>query len=253
MTRFILITFTIISLLTGSCSGRKNKLDTSNMIPEDELVSVLTDIYIADGLVTVPRIHSFYSNLDSITSYYKVIENHGYTKETMDKTMKFYFIKNPKKLIRIYDRVLGILTEMETRVNNESLSSGNKVNSLWKGKEFFHFPGTLEADSALLAMNVNKKGILTIKFSATLFPDDQTLNPRITFFSCHPDSIETGKRNYIETLNYIKDGQPHTYSVSITTSDVNTLHLRCFFYTFDNNPSEKHAAFEDIILTYAKR
>ena len=253
MTRFILITFIIISLLAGSCEGRKNKLDTSNMIPEDELVSVLTDIYIADGLVTVPRIHSFYSNLDSLTSYYKVIEKHGYTKASMDKTMKYYFIKKPKKLIKIYDKVLGILTEMETLVSKESLSSDTHSKSIWNGKEFFLFPGRLETDSALIDIKLDKKGIYTLMFSATLFPDDQSVNPRITLYSCNSDSIGTGKRNYIKSLNYIKDGQPHTYNYIIRTPDLITLHLGGLFFSNDNLASETHAEFENISLTYVIR
>ena len=35
--------------------------------------------------------------------------------------MKYYFIKNPKKLIKIYDQVLGILSEMESLVEKEAV------------------------------------------------------------------------------------------------------------------------------------
>src|ERR1035437_8251380 len=107
--RFALLMLMMISLLTGSCSGRKNKLDDKNLIPEKELVSLLTDIHLADGLLTLPKINSWTSSLDSISTYYQVIEKHGYTKEIMDKTIKYYFINDPQKLNKIYDQVLGIL------------------------------------------------------------------------------------------------------------------------------------------------
>src|SRR5674536_806 len=119
MTRFTFLILIIISIMMGSCSGRKNKLDKKNLIPEKDLVSILTDIYITDGLLTVPNIILRASSLDSITTYYQVIESHGYTKEAMDRTMKYYFIENPKRLNKIYDKVLGILSEMESRVDKE--------------------------------------------------------------------------------------------------------------------------------------
>jgi hypothetical protein len=89
-------------------------------------------------------------------------------------------------------------------------------------------------------------------FSVTLFPDDQSVNPRITAYSCHPDSIETGKRNYFETINYIKDGQPHTYTLIVSVPKNTTLHFKGWLYDFDNHPDEweKHVSIENISITY---
>ena len=81
-----------------------------------------------------------FSSLDSILSYIYIIENHGYSKEIMDKTMKYYFIKNPKKLIKIYDQVLGILSEMESLVEKEAVLTAVHIKNLWTGEEFYSFP-----------------------------------------------------------------------------------------------------------------
>ena len=88
---------------------------------------------------------------------------------------------------------------------------------------------------------------------STLFPDDQSLNPRLTLYSCHPDSIETGKRRYIKTINYIKDGRPHTYILTIPVPDKTTLHLRGWLYDFDNlsDESGKHVKIENISFTFS--
>ena len=79
----------MFSILTGSCTGRKNKLNRKNLIPEKELVSLLTDIYVADGLLDLPSIYSWTSLLDTISTYYQVIEKHGYKKENLEKTIKY--------------------------------------------------------------------------------------------------------------------------------------------------------------------
>jgi hypothetical protein len=253
MTRFSLIIIILCSLIIGSCSSRKNKLDRSNLIPKKELVSILTEIHITDGLFSVPRIRSTYSSLDSTSTYFKILKNHGYTKETMDKTMKYYFIKNPKELIRIYDQVLGILSERESLIQKELLLTETRKGNSWTGKEYYSYPDPSGLDSSIFDLTLNKKGTYTLSFIATLSPDDQSCNPRITSYLCHPDSVETGKRKYIQSIRYIKDGQPHPYSIKLVIPENTILHLRGWFYDFDNNPGEwgKHAIIENISLSYS--
>ncbi|HUX57745.1 MAG TPA: DUF4296 domain-containing protein [Bacteroidales bacterium] len=250
MIRIAYLTLILVILLTNGCSNRKNKLDHNQMIPEKELISILTEVYITDGLLTIPKIHYMFSSLDSLSSYFQIIEKHGYSKETMDKTMKYYFIKKPKKLITIYDHVLGTLSEMESYLERESALEDASNRNLWKGLEYFSFPDPSITDSVLLNLKLNRTGVYTLTFTATLFPDDQSLNPRISLYSCHPDSIYSGKRNYIETIYYIKDGQPHNYTLTINVYPKQTLYLRGCFYDFDNHPDEweKHAIIETILI-----
>jgi hypothetical protein len=252
MIRVTLLLAILFSLLCGSCSSRKNKLDHGDLIPEKELVSILTDVYIADGLLIIPKIHHLFFSLDSLSTYFYIIEKHGYSKETMDKTLKYYFIKKPKKLIEIYDQVLGILSEMESIVEREAALAEGRKENLWTGKEFYSFPTPAGTDSSQFDIKFKKPGLYTLSFSAALFPDDQSVNPRITVYLCHPDSIETGKRQYIETINYIKDGQPHIYTLTLNVPKNRTLHFRGCFYDFDNHPDEweKHVRIVNISLTH---
>lgn len=252
MIRFTLLIIIMFSLTAGSCSSRKNKLDHNDLIPEKELVSILTDIHIANGLLSLPNIRHWFPSLDSLTTYNNIFEKHGYSKETMDKTIKYYFIKNPKRLIIICDQVLGKLSEMESLLEREVILAEGHIKNLWTGKEFYCFPDPAGNDSTRFDITLNSPGIYTLTFSATLFPDDQSVNPRITVYSCHPDSIETGKRDYVKTMKYIKDGQPHTYTFIFRVSEKRTLHLRGWLYDFDNNPDElgKHVRIENISITY---
>lgn len=252
MTRFTLLILIICSLVTGSCSGRKNKLDQKNLIPKKELVAILTDINIASGLLSLPRIHDLYSSLDSSSTYIPVIEKHGYSKETMDRTMKYYFIKNPKELIRIYDQVLGILSERESLIQKEVTLSESRKGSILSGKEYYSFPDPSGTDSCNFNLTLKKNGIYTLVFSTILYSDDQSLHPRLTAYFCNPDSLETGKRKYIKSLNYIKDGYQHVYKLNIVVPDSTALQFRGTFYDFDNNPDEwgKHLSIQNISLTY---
>ena len=228
-------------------------MDKKNLIPEKELVSILTDIHIADGLLNLPRIDSWVFSLDSISTYYQVIEKHGYSKETMDKTMKYYFINNPRKLNKIYDQVLGILSEMESKFAKEAIVEQGRLNNLWRGKDLYSFPDPSGNDSTMFDVTLYRTGIYTFKFSATLFPDDQSINPRLTAYISSADSIETGRRHYIKTIEYIKDGHPHTYTLTIPVTEKKILHMRGWLYYFDNLPygPEKHVKIDNISFIYS--
>jgi hypothetical protein len=252
MNRLILIILILVTVVAGGCGSRKNKLDHSKLIPEKELTALIADLYITDGLLTLPKIRQLYSNLDSLKSYNAVIEKNGYTKETMDRTMKYYFVKKPKRLIKIYDQVLARLSEMESRYAKDAAMTQSKVANLWKGNELYSFPDPSGTDSTDFDITVNNSGIYTLSFRITLYPDDQSVNPRITAFTCHPDSIETGKRHYLKTLSYIKDGQPHTYSLTVTSKNKSDFCLKGLFFDHDysRDDCEIHLRIEKISYLY---
>jgi hypothetical protein len=254
MTRFTLLILIVISLILGSCTGNKNKPDGKNLIPEKALVAILTDVYLADGLLSLPEIRSKFAGNDSISTYISIIENHGYTKSEMDKTLEYYFIDKPPKLIEIYDKVLADLSERESLLEKEVLLSLARRENLWTAKENYQFPSSSGADSSEFNTILRKKGIYTLQFNATIFPDDQSVNPRLSWYLCSPDSITTGKRSYIEPIYYIKDGRQHEYSISISVPDTTKMNFGGFLYNFDNNPAlnETHAWFGKISLYYSE-
>jgi hypothetical protein len=250
--RLIFLIIIMISIITGSCSRRKPRLDKKNLIPEKELVLILTDIHLADGLLTIPKINSMYRTLDSISVYYQIIEQHGYTKQLMDKTMHYYFINRPKELIKIYDQVLGTLSKMESITEKESKIELSHVTNLWKGKDFYSFPSPPGNDSTRFDVTLYRGGFYTLAFSVTLFPDDQSLNPKATIYTCSPDSLQTGKRHYFKIADYIKDGYPHGYYLTLTVPDGKVLNLGGWLYDSDNcyQSPERHAIIGNIMLTY---
>lgn len=252
MIRLTLIILILISILEGSCSSRKNKLDQSNIIPQKELAAIITDIYLTDGLLTLPKIQHWYIKSDSISSYRDVIEKHGYTIENMNKTIKYYYIKNPKVLIKIYDQALGNLSEMESQFEKETLIQQSHISNLWNGKELYSFPDPSSADSTNFDITPNSMGIYMLSLRVTLYPDDQTLNPGLSVYTCNPDSIKTGKKHYIKTVPYIKDGQPHTYSLKIISLERSALHIRGVLYDYENSTDMwgKNIRIEKISYTY---
>jgi hypothetical protein len=243
----------LISLIIGSCNTQKIKIDKKNLIPEKELVSLLVDIYMADGLLTNTKVKIRFSSLDSITAYYQVIEKHGYTKEMMDKTMQYYFINDAKKLNKIYDQVLGILSEMEVRVQKDYRTEQIHISNIWPGKDFYAIPSINGNDSAKFDMPVTKPGTYTLSFTSVLYPDDQTVNPCPSIYLVARDSLETGKRKYFKSVDFLKDGRLHTYNMVISVPHDKTRQLRGSLFDFHNSPGMMcHFKIDNIVLTYSQ-
>jgi hypothetical protein len=248
MTRFTFIIIILLLMSAGACTSRNKKLDSRNIIPRKELTSIITDVYITDGLMTIPKIRYFYVPADSMSSYKTVIEKHGYTKEAVDNTIKYYYIKNPKALIEIYDQVLAALSEMETRYEKEiGILQSHSVN-LWTGDISYSLPDPAGNDSATFDIASKYQGIYNLSFTATIFPDDESVNPRFRAYICNSDSLSTGKKRYLNPVTYVKDGQPHNYLIEINCSDKPRHNLRGQFYDIDNRPdySGSHMIIENI-------
>lgn len=231
---------------SAACTVRKEKTEKEGLIPEDDFVSVLSDIHIADGLLILPNIRNLYEETDSIQNYVDIIKSHGYTKEEMDRTIRYYFVKKPKKLIKIYDAVLAKLSEMEAYYASREQSG---ETNFWKGDSLYYFPGS---DTLLFDHQFKSFGFYTLNFTLTLYPDDQSVNPRFLAYFCHPDSILNGKREYYPSLKYIKDGRPHNYSFFRKPTSVSYTHLRGWFVYSENNlrNTERHLRIDNIRLNF---
>jgi hypothetical protein len=103
-------------------------------------------------------------------------------------------------------------------------------------------------------IEMRQPGNYYLKYSVTLSPDDQTLNPRTSAYSVHADSVLTGKHKYIPTLEYLKDGHSHTYQLVINVGVLNPQVIHGSLYSFDNNPDEwgKHAIIDSVSLIHLR-
>lgn len=242
-----------VLVVSGGCTSRKGKAEHKDLIPEDDLIPILTDLYLADGILTLPKIRFYYQQADSLAPYKDIIEKHGYDKETMDRTMRFYFVRKPKKLIRLYDRVLSYLSEMESKYQNQMPAVETRKGDLWLGKNFYHISGKSGDDTVGLSTIVRREGKYTLQFTLTIFPDDPIPAPVMGLYFCSPDSLNSGTRHYYKCLPYLRDGRPHRYSVAMPLGTSDPMVLRGWFVDMEGLTSEiaAHQIVEDISLTYS--
>lgn len=245
----ILIVILAVFIATVSCFKRKTEAESKDLIPQDKVIDILTDLYITDGLLILPLVHHWYEPKDSIAAYRDVIESHGETKEDFDKTLRFYFVKKPKQLMKLYEQVLARLSEMESRFDQEAARVQARVGKMWKGKETLASPAS-PPDTTKFDIRFDFYNVYYLSFTATVLPEDQSVSPRPVIYTCHPDSALTGTRYYVNTIEYIKDGLPHNYVYQINDHNKTRLRLMGDLFAKNNDPAEQHFLIQDISINY---
>jgi len=244
--QLLLIMLIPISILYSCNSGNKKY----KLIPSNDLVEVLTELYVADGLLVLPPIRAQFSKKDSTSNYLDIIQRHGYTKERMDKTIRYYFEKKPKKLENIYDQVLTRLNEKQALLEKDIPVVPQDAPNLWIGPTLVAVPESGIRDPVWFNIPIKDTGNYVLEFSTIVFNDDQSLNPKVTVFFWRADSSKAGFRINWPEVDLFKDGQQHKYILSKRNSDTTITHIRGWL--LDCDPLEgrwvKHVRIEKIML-----
>lgn len=252
MTKFLFrfLPLLLIVVVVISCSKGGNRSKNQKLIPSSELVSLLTDMYIADGLLAFPPVRSHFFEKDSILNYIDILEKRGISKERMDRTMHYYFTKNPKKLEKIYDQVLARLSEMQSELESALPKEDIAAKNLWPLKERYLLPEEGLQSTGQFTVEIPDTGLYEFTFSAVVYQDDQGVNPRTTIYFWKEDGSEDGIAEYWDNIPLLRDGTRHNYIVSKRLTDTTYKHIKGMLYNHDPRPArwEKHARFSDMTL-----
>ena len=251
MNRYILPVLIACLLSAASCTGRKSKSGHTGIIPVKDLTSILAEVYLADGLLTIPEIRYKFTEGDSLDTYIDIIERHGYTKQAMDNTMRYYFVRKPKNLLKIYDKVLGQLSEMESIVDKDMQIFGVRQMNIWPGEDYYSFFGTHNKDTAWIDYSSNFYGTLSLKFTLAIYPDDQSAAPALGLWFSQTDSAGNETKIAFPRLPFIKDGQPREYSIPLVQTIPGTVSIRGWFIDMQNSSPFRyhHYWVGNIVLT----
>ena len=121
MNRSITI-ITLLFLFLFSCTQTKQKFKKPELIPAKDLVPVLYDLHLADGLLSVSAVRNDYNDMDSLGQYLSILASHGYSLEQLNNTIEYYS-SDPETLNEIYEKVIIQLTEMEGKILSSDTSS----------------------------------------------------------------------------------------------------------------------------------
>ncbi len=249
--KLVFLALVIVMILpVTSCTSRRSKENGENIIPVSKLVPLLTDVYLADGLIAVPTIEEKHWLRDSVEIYIEVIESHGFTKYQLDQTIKYYFLNKPKKLQKIYDAVIANLSEIESSVNNMDEAQTVSEN-IWPGELSYSMPEISLTDKVSFDVYIQDTGLYTFTASYRVFPDDQSVNPRITLWFWKADTSAAGVSSFWNEVPLPKDGVTTIRSISASVPDPSFNRIRGFLMNHDDKPGqwEKHVQIGTISLT----
>jgi len=247
-----IISLSIITCLLLSC--RHSNETQFKPIPDDALIDILTDTYIAGGLMNVAQIRDMYRYRDSTINYVEIVKHYGYRNTQVDSTLKYYFLNKPKKLEKIFDAVTGKLLKMQTEAENPANSgTPNTVNmNLWNGRASFTFPDEFFTDSIPFTIPLKTAGVYTFKATYKIFPDDQSINPELVIFFSNFRGKGEETVTHWDKCPLQRDGRTHTIVLKKELTNTENSFVRGFLFYHANKKGgewQKHARISDISLT----
>jgi hypothetical protein len=250
MNRLSPVIFFLSIILFVSCYSKTEDISGKNLVRSKDLVNILIDVHVAGGVLSLSPVNKRFAFKDSTSNYIDIIEKYGYTKEQMDNTMKYYFVKKPKQLQEIYDKVLSQLSEMGTTIDAEFPKSPEPVKNLWEGNLIYSLPEEGAKESIWFDIPVQDTGTYVLSLIAKVYSDDRSSDPGITVFFWKDNGTSDGARDYWPRVSLIKDEVFHQYTVSNRLTD--TTYTRIRGWLLDHKPQpgiwEKHIRAESILL-----
>ena len=246
---YITIAALLSLLLVQSCNKTsKTGISSSEVLQEKEMVKVLTDLYLAEGLLGYPPVRGEFSEKDSTENYNDVIKSHGYTKEEVDRSIRYYFIDRPGKYEEIYNRVIENLSGMEADVIKEMSETTSVDEELWDGERSYSLPDVGVNDPVEFSIPAEGPGVYIIKARITLYPDDQSINPHSSVHFWYDDGTEEGKIIPWEKRKLAKSGRPVSITMRASLDDPRVTHIkgRLLNHSAQRGHWEKHAIITNI-------
>lgn len=267
--------FLLLSL--QACFEPHEEFDTGELIPKERLSELLTDLYLADGILLKPHVRQEYSRRDSFANYNDIIQEHGYTREQLNETFRYYTSQKPEELEGIYDKVGENLTRMEaenlellrddeaaTRTEGAILKKegtleelrarDNTQENLWTGKDIYRLPEDGPQEIGWQKIPVRGTGTYTLSANIQMFPDDESRNPKMTACFFFDDGTEIGARDTYVSTEIKKDGALRRYTLTKELRDPKYTHIIIWIFNHNSQKTDqwkKHAIGRDIMLTYS--
>jgi Domain of unknown function (DUF4296) len=239
----------IFPFFLGACGGIS--VEKSGIIPEKKLVPFLCDLHLVNAYVSSVPLKDEFRMIDSAGLYQPVFEKYGISQKKFEHTMNYYS-RYPEKFEGIYELVIKELTEKEVQVSREPLRPGQQQDNLWDKKKNWRFPEEGERSGLDFKIPLKGLGTYTIQVKIRIFPDDQTVNPRLSAYFWLDDGTSTGIRELFQEQKYNKDGQMTSYSITHYLGNTRFIYLKGKILDHDSvNVSWKmHLLIDDIKVIY---
>jgi len=113
---FILSFFVILI----ACRNKNNSPD--GIIPENQFVSILVDIHLADATLNIIQMKNANLEFTADDYYFSVLKKHNTNKQKFDKSLEYYS-KDMVRYNKIYDEVLKNLSILEGNFSKKAIKT----------------------------------------------------------------------------------------------------------------------------------
>jgi hypothetical protein len=104
-----------IIFILGSCyhSVKEPYFNKDLVIPADSMVTLLTDLHLADGVITTVKLKD--KSLEHLSSEYfsVILEKHKIGRDTFNESIRYYAY-HTEELSKIYEKVIVNLSKIES-------------------------------------------------------------------------------------------------------------------------------------------
>lgn len=246
---FLLI---VIAVVTACSPDIVKKPDRKMLIRDDRLVALLTDTYLAGAVLEVPQVRDTWGRRDSLDNYNDVLESHGCTREQLDATLYYYFASKPRKMTRIFDRVNANLLEMEAGLDQPPVrTTSGMSDNLWNGKTSYNLPDDFTKDPVWFDIKADSAGTYIFRADYTVYPDDKSLDPRVTIYSSIVNENGQEETEYWDEVKLEKTGKTQRVEIrkAVTSGGA---HIKGWLlnHTSQQGIWEKHARVRNISIKF---
>ncbi len=227
--KYISIVITSLLILQFACSNPEERIKRSDIIPEEDLVPLLIDIHLSEGLLILSKVNEEYPGRDSVSNYIDVINKHGFEKEDFDKTIHFYSNK-PDELNEIYELVISELSKMEERFITPAryIDKADRQikRNLWNRKREWYLPQDGEKEQIGFNIPVYYTGTYSLSARIKMYKDDESVNPSVFVYYWYNDGSKYGFRDPFPEIKIEKTGQDSIYKISKIVTDPKVTHMK---------------------------
>ncbi len=233
-----IIAFSIIFSVV-SCSP-----ESDSTISREKLADVLTDLYLADGVVESGSAEALIPKADS---YAYIYSKHGITKEQFAATISNY-MEEPKDFVNLNKEVTARLKAVSDQISPNILSYGLNVHNLWNQKTTWSLPEDGSTTAIPFKIDPVGQGVYTFTAVVRVFPDDQSLNPKMTCKISYADNTSDIKSVEIE-----KNGVAVEKTIALVTNPTKqVVSISGWILDYSEDPKPRHAIVNNISIKFKK-
>ncbi len=225
---FRIVVVVVVAGMMVACGG-KEKERKAQVIPPDELVPVLEDIYLSDGVFSLRYLRSQFPGTDSMSNYRDILKKYGYTIEDMEKTIDHYTDdNNMQELEAVYEVVLKDLRELLEKTFEEEHAPPPRADTsdLWNLKREFHLPREGQRNKIPFSIPIKGPGVYSLKIKIKISTSDGSKRPYIHVWFWRDDGTKEGERIEWDRRRVPKDGRWHQFVIAKKLTDTRMTHIK---------------------------